>query len=554
MDALRSLVHRGLRDPPSILHVLHSALHSHSFLIWLVLPTLVARFLYTKLFPRRSSIRYMPGPPNTDWLRGNKHRTMVAQTLKWKKEYGSTYRVYSLFGTTQVFTSDPVALNHILQRDDTYQKPSGARFYMQQMMGNGLLAVEDEQHAKLRRILSPAFSLRQTRLHHPIFLDKALELVSVWSNVQADADGWAAIDVLSGIKAASLDIIGLAGFNYSFNSLAPDAKPTELDHAMQALHRATPSKWKLPLIFLRAKFPVLQHIIPPPSFAVAAKQEMERIGMQLLQDARADSEREKWGTAQERTDLLSCLVKSNLSENPSRRLSDADVISQIPTFFVAGHETSSVAASWALYALALRPEIQSTLRAELLSIGTDTPTADAINGLAYLDKVVREVTRLYPAIPHTGRIALRDDVIPLERGREYVDTRGKRCESISLVAGDIVYIPIAVVNRDKGIWGPDADDFIPDRWDALPDSAYAIQSVYSNMLSFLNGAHNCIGYRFAIAEIKCFLYTLIRNFEFELAGPAEDVVPVVNIVQRPALASQPDKGFQLPMRVRRANA
>ncbi|CAK5266251.1 unnamed protein product, partial [Mycena citricolor] len=86
-------------------------------------------------------------------------------------------------------------------------------------------------------------------------------------------------------------------------------------------------------------------------------------------------------------------MSADIQDN--QRLSDDEVIAQIPTFLLAGHDTSSVALGWALHALSHHLEIQEKLRQEFLSIHTDTPTMDELNGLAYLDSVLKEAMRLY---------------------------------------------------------------------------------------------------------------------------------------------------------------
>ena len=83
---------------------------------------------------------------------------------------------------------------------------------------------------------------------------------------------------------------------------------------------------------------------------------------------------------------------------------------------------------WCLFALSQLPEAQSRLRAEILSVPTDTPSADELNALPYLDAVVRETLRLHAAVPSTIRIAMHDDVIPLSK--PIVDRNGVTREEI----------------------------------------------------------------------------------------------------------------------------
>lgn len=89
---------------------------------------------------------------------------------------------------------------------------------------------------------------------------------------------------------------------------------------------------------------------------------------------------------------------------------------EIATFIVAGHETSSSGIAWCLHCLSNNIEAQELLRDEIRGLGTDSPDMEQIKSLKYLDYVVREGLRLYPPIPSTSRVAMKDDIIPLSNG------------------------------------------------------------------------------------------------------------------------------------------
>jgi cytochrome P450 len=187
---------------------------------------------------------------------------------------------------------------------------------------------------------------------------------------------------------------------------------------------------------------------------------------------------------------------------------------EIPTFVFAGHETTSSLASWLLYELASNPEVQSSLRAECSasplpasskdSEPLDVTELNTLDKLPWLDAVVREALRLHCPPPGINRTALKTEELPLSR--PYVDRDGVLHESIAISEGDLLWVPILVVNRSVELWGPDAKEWKPERWingsahDGVPEAVKGIPGVYGNMLSFFGGNHSCIGFRFALYE------------------------------------------------------
>jgi cytochrome P450 len=87
-----------------------------------------------------------------------------------------------------------------------------------------------------------------------------------------------------------------------------------------------------------------------------------------------------------------------------------------------------VATTWALYALTKHRHFQTKLQEELLAVSTDNPTMDELNALPYLDAIVRETLRLYAPVAATLRIAMTDDIVPLDT--PVVDRTGKVHEHI----------------------------------------------------------------------------------------------------------------------------
>ncbi|KAJ7735560.1 cytochrome P450 [Mycena maculata] len=282
---------------------------------------------------------------------------------------------------------------------------------------------------------------------------------------------------------------------------------------------------------------------------------MFSIGSQIVSKSKADikaSEGEK--TLGGKRDLLSALLRVNMSTTipETQRLNDTEVIAQIPSFFFAGHETTSAATAWALYALSVNTAAQTKLREELLAISTENPTMDELNSLPYLEYVVRETLRVHAPVVFNLRMAMEDDVLPLSK--PYIDKEGKSHDSLPIHKGQMIHIPILAVNTDKEIWGEDADEFKPERWAKIPDSVSTIPGVWANLLTFFAGPHNCIGFRFSLAEMKALLFTLVRAFELEQAVPKGGIGPsITGLLQSPMVLAG-GKGSGLPLILKPYNA
>ena len=84
-------------------------------------------------------------------------------------------------------------------------------------------------------------------------------------------------------------------------------------------------------------------------------------------------------------------------------------------------------------------------------------------------------------------------------------------------AGTVATMYANAINRSPCYWGPDADVFDPDRWDALPESYTA-----NAFMTFLHGPRGCIGKKFAETEMKTLLCCLLSAYRFEVDGSVAD--------------------------------
>ncbi|KAI0648738.1 cytochrome P450 [Trametes meyenii] len=508
--------------------------------------------LYSRVAHNR--LRALPGPPSPSVLLGYAWQFWTTDPTElheeWVRLFGRTIH-YRIVSHVCLFTMDTKALGRILAHDEVYQKPPPVRDFVAQMLGNGTVLTEGEQHRKQKRVVNPAFGPMQIREFTDLFLAKASQLRDVFSLEVTRHRGVAHLDVYDWVLRMTLDVIGEAAFSYNIGTLDPEDKPNELCDAFRLVSQSVTRMSWFPM--LRFFFPALR-ILPEEQSRRFNKAHavMSDFARQLIEDKKrelAEGGANAKASRRKRGDFLTLVVEANMGSTlpEGEQLSTETIIDECATFLSAGHETTAITLSWFMYSIASYPHVQEKLRKELLSVATEHPTIEQLSSLTYLDNVLREVVRLYPAIPSSLRMAMEDDLLPLG---EPVYINGVPHDWIRVPKGTPIVIPILAINRDKELWGEDAFEFRPERWDALPEAVSSIPGIWANNLTFMGGQHACLGFRFSLNEVKVAVFTLLRAFEFELAVPAEDMGKSPTFLVRPMRLSDPERGPQLPMLVR----
>ena len=201
-----------------------------------------------------------------------------------------------------------------------------------------------------------------------------------------------------------------------------------------------------------------------------------------------------------RKDLLQLMLEAQKQEIEGKRMSDEEVSAQSVIFMVAGFETTGSTLSYMAYLLAAHPEVQEKLLQELdkaVKNRGDMPFYDFINSLVYLDQVFCEVLRLYTP----GYLVHR-------RCTETCTING-----ITIPQNVDVFMPPYVLHRDPALW-PDPEKFDPDRFS--PENRDT-QEAYSYM-PFGMGPRQCIGFRFALLEMKTAMFKILSRVKFQRAA------------------------------------
>ncbi|KAK7060083.1 hypothetical protein SK128_004423 [Halocaridina rubra] len=215
--------------------------------------------------------------------------------------------------------------------------------------------------------------------------------------------------------------------------------------------------------------------------------------------------REKSGV--HRGDFLDMLVETRT--NGKEGLSDNTITAQAILFLLAGYDNTANTLAMAIYLLAHHPSAQATLRRELTremlrcngELGHDRLTE-----LPYMDAVVSETLRLFPAAPVIERICTKPYTIA--------------GTSVQLERGQPLLMSVWSIHRDPQHW-PNPDSFIPERF---LGNAKASSTPYT-YLPFGHGPRSCIGLRFAMLSVKIGLMHLLTSMR--LRPSEKSAYPVV---------------------------
>ena len=177
--------------------------------------------------------------------------------------------------------------------------------------------------------------------------------------------------------------------------------------------------------------------------------------------------------------------------------------SQMINILLAGRDTTASLLSFIFMAFTRHPNVYAKLRRTILEeFGTFANpreiTFEKLKACSYLQWVMNEALRLYPVVPFDGRRALKDTTLPTGGGPDGTSR-------IYIRKGQQVDYSVYVMHRRKDIWGPDADEFKPERFDGRRSGW--------EYLPFNGGPRICIGQQFALTEAGFVLVRLLQRFE-----------------------------------------
>ncbi|KAF8843740.1 cytochrome P450 [Paxillus ammoniavirescens] len=421
--------------------------------------------------------------------------------------YGNCYNFRVMFDDL-LFTCEPNHIKAILATDfDNFVKGNRFRATMLNVLGTGVFNSDGEMWKFHRSMTRPFFS--HDRISHFNIFDRYAE--DVINQMKSRLRAGYPVDFQDAISRFTLDSATEFLFGSCVHSLSAGLP---YPHNVTPVEAPTGSA-EIANDFARA-FSQAQVIV---------SQRVRRSWLWPLFEPFGDKTEEpmKIVNAYIEPILKDAIEKRKMvvmrGEKPSDELSDDDTLldhlvqqttdpvvlkDEILNIMIAGRDTTAGTLTFVIYFLSTHPHVLARLRDEIMTkIGpTDRPTHASIRELKYLRAVINETLRLFPPVPLNIRQSIKATTLPssdpLEKPR-YVS------------ANTPVSYSAFIMHRRKDLWGPDAEEFDPDRF--LDDRLHKYLTPQPFIfLPFNAGPRICLGQQFAYNEISFMLIRLLQHF------------------------------------------
>ncbi|MGC2813235.1 MAG: cytochrome P450 [Bradyrhizobium sp.] len=392
------------------------------------------------------------------------------------------------FGRSSFILNTPDAIRHVLV--DNYENytrtPPGIRV-LRPMLGEGLLISEGRAWKHQRRTLAPAFTPRAVAPLVPHMIAAIDETMA-----KLRETGGEAVDLRAAMQRMTLEIAGRTMFSLGMGRHGATLRDFVMEYGTRLarphfLDLLLPLAWPSPQDLARARF----------------RRRWTAFVAMLMAERRAAGKNEG-APPRDLFDLMDAARDPETGES----FTDAQLGDQVATMILAGHETTATALFWSLYLLALDPETQDKVAAEVESVSVDGRFE--LERLKFTRAVIDETMRLYPPAFLIARAAAAPDTVAgLPVGRR-----------------DVILIAPWLLHRHEKLWR-DPDAFIPSRFmaPAPPPDRFAY-------LPFGAGPRVCIGAHFALVEATLALAKLIGAFRVGLVD-REPVLPIGIVTTQP---------------------
>jgi cytochrome P450 len=430
----------------------------------------------------------LPPGPRGRFLTGCLHdlqRDILGFLTGLVRDYGDVVG-FRVLGQPFCMLGHPEHIEQVLVREsDKYVKSFDYR-KLAWIVGRGLLTSEGETWRRQRALAQPVFHNDRVRAYVPLFVRHTEEMLGRWN-------GRAEVDVHEEMSRLALVIVAES----LFQSVVGQDMAT-VGRALEVLSRA----------FMGFPFPFW---LPFPRHVAAWRHlwRLDGVVRRLIRERLArDRERNRGSADGPAADLLTHLLAAR--DEAGRPMSGQQLRDELMTVFLAGHETTALGLSYALWLVARHPDVETRLLDEWDAVlGNRAVTAADVPRLEYTRAVLNEALRLYPPAWFIGREAAADVTIG----------------GYDVRRGTTIFLVPYIVQRDARFF-PEPERFDPQRWindSALKPPRYAF-------FPFGAGPRSCIGAGFAMLEMAAVLSTILRRYRLtDRSGGGLTLLPAITL-------------------------
>lgn len=399
------------------------------------------------------------------------------------------------FGTMeQIVLTKPQDVEMILSSSTLVNKSDIYKNIISKVIGNSSIMLDREQWRPFRKITNQAFSFKILDTYVGIFQSEKNDLIEeITMHLNKD------IDVIPIFNRRSLNTICKAAIGYDsiFSKEEDDQFIHSLHKVIELANKRVLSWWK--------SIDILYNFSAESKVYYKNFQFLRKLFQKILDWKKEELKelQEKVNSGKENIEsILDNNVKKNFSfiellllsrKENNQALTDIEMLDEVNLFISAGYETTSGVSSFTAYNLALHPEIQENAYQEQLSITggdlTKQITQHDLNEMKYLERVIKESSRIYAPVAFFGRKISEKTVLS---------------DGTELPIGTDIFLMPYLSHRDPEVFDN------PEKFD--PDRFLKNVSNYT-FFPFSAGPRNCVGRKMGMLETKFWLAVILRNFK-----------------------------------------
>ncbi|XP_009151954.1 cytochrome P450 709B3 [Brassica rapa] len=411
---------------------------------------------------------------------------------QWLSQYGETFLYWNGTKAT-LFISDLELGKQILSSKLGFAVIAKTRPEVLMLFGKGLSFIEGDDWVRHRRILNPAFSMDRLKVMTKGMVDCTLRMLEEWRIQKNGEEVVMRMEINKDFHRLISDIIATTAFGSSYEEgIELFRSQSELEEYFVA---------SLTSVFI----PGTQYLPTPTNLQLWKLDKKVKDSIKRMIDARLKSSSNNYGD-----DLLGIMLKAATSEEPAKMMRMDEIIEECKAIYFSGQGNSAILLTWTLLLLSLHQDWQEKLREEVFNeCGKDTiPDSDTFTKLKLMNLVLMESLRLYGPVIKLVREATKD----------------MKIGHLDIPKGTSIIIQSLKMHTDKAIWGEDAKQFNPLRFENGVSKAAKHPNA---LLPFSVGPRTCIAQNFAMMETKTVLTMILQRFRISLS-PEYKHTPVDN--------------------------